>query len=112
MFIQYVNNKGADQSAHLRSLINTFVVRCLDSIEPLVSIPKISSLYLASMIVQAGLSLPWSQTQRQAYSWRGSYINNENIIDMYPTLFNVIVNTLEVQRGDKCCAIFIYFFLN
>ena len=34
----YVNNKGADQPAHPRSLISTFVVRCLDSIMPLVSI--------------------------------------------------------------------------
>ena len=28
----YANNKGADQPAHPRSLISTFVVRCLDSI--------------------------------------------------------------------------------
>ena len=28
----YANNKGADQPAHLHSLISTFVVRCLDSI--------------------------------------------------------------------------------
>ena len=28
----YVNNKGADQPAHLCSLISTFVVHCLDSI--------------------------------------------------------------------------------
>ena len=28
----YVNNKGADQPAHPGSLINTFVVHCLDSI--------------------------------------------------------------------------------
>ena len=28
----YANNKGADQPAHPRSLINAFVVRCLDSI--------------------------------------------------------------------------------
>ena len=40
----YANNKGADQPAHLRSLISTFFVRCLDSIMPLVSIPEISKL--------------------------------------------------------------------
>ena len=40
----YANNKDADQPAHLRSLISAFVVRCLDSTIPLVSIPKISSL--------------------------------------------------------------------
>ena len=60
----YANNKGADQPAHLRSLISTFVVRCLDSIIPLVSISEISSLYLASVAAQAGLSLPWSQTPK------------------------------------------------
>ena len=27
----YANNKGADQPAHPRSLISTFVVRCLDN---------------------------------------------------------------------------------
>ena len=36
--------KGADQPAHPRSLISTFVVRCLDSIISLVSISEISSL--------------------------------------------------------------------
>ena len=40
LFMPYVNNKGADQPMHLRSL---------DSIIPLVSLTKISSLYLASM---------------------------------------------------------------
>ena len=61
--MQYANNKGADQPAHPRSLISTFVVCCLDSIIPLVSISEISSLYLASVAAQAGLSLPWSQTK-------------------------------------------------
>ena len=28
----FANNKGADQSAHLRSLISTFVIRSLESI--------------------------------------------------------------------------------
>ena len=48
----YANNKEADQPAHL------------DSIMPLGSISKISSLYLASMAAQAGLSLTWSQTPK------------------------------------------------
>ena len=55
------NNKGADQPAHLRNLINTFVVHYLDSIISLVSISEISSLYLASVAAQAGLSLTWSK---------------------------------------------------
>ena len=43
LFYAYANNKGADQPAHPRSLISTFVVHCLDSIIPLVSISEISS---------------------------------------------------------------------
>ena len=39
----YANNKGADQTAHPRSLISAFVVRCLDSIS-LDSIAEISRL--------------------------------------------------------------------
>ena len=35
LFMQYANNKGADQPAHPRSLISTFVVHWLDSIIPL-----------------------------------------------------------------------------
>ena len=33
----YANNKGADQPVHPHSLISAFVVRCLDSIIPLVA---------------------------------------------------------------------------
>ena len=40
----YANNKDADQPAHPCSLISVFIVRCLDSIIPLVSMSKISSL--------------------------------------------------------------------
>ena len=63
----YVNNKGADQSAHPRSLISFFVVRCLDSIIPLVSISEISSLYLASVAAQAGLCLALSQMPKTSF---------------------------------------------
>ena len=44
LFMPYANNKGADQPAHSRSLIRAFVIRCLDSIIPLVSKYKISGL--------------------------------------------------------------------
>ena len=63
----YANNKGADQPAHLRSLISAFVVRCLDSIIPLVSISEISSRYLASVAAQAGLCLTWTQTPNTGF---------------------------------------------
>ena len=63
----YANNKGADQPAHPRSLISTFVVRCLISIIPPVSISEISRLYLASVAEQAGLGLLWSQTPKTGF---------------------------------------------
>ena len=40
--MSYANNKGADQTAHPRSLISAFVVRSLDSIISLVSRSEIS----------------------------------------------------------------------
>ena len=63
----YANNKGADQPAHPRSLISTFVVRCLNSIMSLVSISEISSLYLASEAEQAGLSLTLSENPKTGF---------------------------------------------
>ena len=68
----YANNKGADQPAHPRSLISAFVVCCLDNIS-LVSISKISSLCLASVAAQAGLSLPWLQTPKDRFSGGEAY---------------------------------------
>ena len=67
LFMPYANNKGADQPVHPRSLISAFVVRCLDHMIPLVSIPEISSLYLAAVAAQAGWSLPWSQTPKTGF---------------------------------------------
>ena len=64
LFLPYANNKGADQPALLRRLICAFVVRCLDSIIPLVSISEISSFHLTSVAAQAGLSLTWPQTPK------------------------------------------------
>ena len=61
LFMLYANNKGANQPAHPRSLISTFVVNCLANIIPLVSISEISSLYLGSVAVQACLCLTCSQ---------------------------------------------------
>ena len=72
--LSYVNNKGADQTAHPRSLTCAFVVRCLDSVMSLVSLTKISSLMLASVAEQASLSLTWSETPEDVFSCRGSIL--------------------------------------
>ena len=60
----YANNKDADQPAHSRSLINTFVIRSLDSIIPVVAMYEISRLKVASVAAEAGLSLTKSQTPK------------------------------------------------
>ena len=56
-----------DQLAHLRSLISTFVVCCLDSIISLVSVSELSSLYLASVAAQASLCPTWLQTLKTGF---------------------------------------------
>ena len=43
LFLPDVNNRGADQSVHPCSLISAFIVRCLDSVIPLLAIAEISS---------------------------------------------------------------------
>ena len=40
--LSYANDKDADQPARPRSLISTFIVRCLDGIIPLLAIAEIS----------------------------------------------------------------------
>ena len=42
--MSYANNKGADQPAHPRSLISTFVVRCSDSMMCILALSKVSRL--------------------------------------------------------------------
>ena len=62
--------------SHRRSLVSAFVVRCLDSIIPLVSISKISSLYLAFVAVQAGLSLSWLQNPEDRFSRDEAHVDS------------------------------------
>ena len=63
----YANNKGADQPAHPRSLISTFVVRCLDNIIPLLAIAEISRLQLVSVAEHAGMRLTLSETKKTCF---------------------------------------------
>ena len=75
LFLPYANNKGADQPTYPRSLISTFVVRCLDSMTPIVAISNFSTIQLASAAEQAGLSLNGSQTPKTGFlvTWLKSY---------------------------------------
>ena len=51
----YANNKGADQPTHPRSLISALVVRCLDSMIPVLAKSKITRVGNANI---------WPQTFR------------------------------------------------
>ena len=59
--------QGVDQPARMRSLISAFIVHCLDSIIPLVSIAEFSSLHLASVAAQAGLYLTRLRTPKTGF---------------------------------------------
>ena len=63
-----MNNKGADQPANPRSLISVLVVRCLDSIIPILDEAKISRLQLISVAEQAGLYVTWSHNYKARFS--------------------------------------------
>ena len=54
--------------AHPRRLIGAFVFCCLDSIIPILAKSKISRLQQASVAVQVGLCLTWSQTIKDRFS--------------------------------------------
>ena len=66
--MSYANNKGAGQAAHPRSLISTFVVRCLDSMICILAISKVSRFKLASVAEQACLNLTWSKIPEDTFS--------------------------------------------
>ena len=80
----YANNKGADQLAHPRSLISAFVIRCVDSIIPLVYIPKNSRLKLVSGAEQVGLSLTWSETPKTGFLVTRLIYEYINIVNQRP----------------------------
>ena len=90
--MSYANNKGADQTAHPRSLISAFVVRCLDSIISLDSIAEISRLLLASVAAQAGLCLAWSETPEDTFCHDEAQLYNMKICRLLTlsTLHNLL----------------------
>ena len=63
LFMPYANNKGSDQPMHLCSQHLCYLLPVISLVSKLV----ISSLYLASVDVQAGLSLIWLQTPKTGF---------------------------------------------
>ena len=63
----FANNKGADQPAHPRSLISTFVFRVLESILFKRATSEISTFYLVSVTEENGLNLTLSETPKTGF---------------------------------------------
>ena len=64
---EFANNKGADQPAHLRSLISTFVIRLLKSIISKPAASKILIFMLVPVAEQAGLNLTLWETPKTCF---------------------------------------------
>ena len=62
-----MNNTGADQPAHPRSLISAFVIRFLESIISKLATSEISIFYLVSVGEETGLNLAKSETQKTGF---------------------------------------------
>ena len=107
--MSYANNKGADQPAHPRSLISTFVVRYLDSVMFQVSVTKISSLMLASIAEQASFDLVGNSQRRGSLiitkgSWEYLLPNHfwkYDFIFSRPDLHMKVIKSERV-KGSKC----------
>ena len=97
----YANNKGADQLAHPRSLISAFVVRCLDSIIPILATSRISRLYLVPVAEQAGLSLTWSQIPEDTFSRGVAQLMGRSVALLAACVFTFCGFTIIVPFGAK-----------
>ena len=72
----FVNNKGADQPAHLCSLISAFVIRLLGSFISRLATSKILISYLVTVAEQAGLNITLSETLKTGFlMWRPILLN-------------------------------------
>ena len=114
------NNKDADQLAHPRSLISAFVVRCLDSIIPLLAQSIISRLWLVSVAEQAGLSLIRSQSPKTGFLVTkilfATAACKQSQIHKVPKVFpkrkksdicNFVICTL-IKKVGQCCNSTVY----
>ena len=67
----FVNNTGADQPAHPRSLISAFVIRLLESIISRLATSGISISWLVTVAEEIGLKHTLWDTPKTGFSRRG-----------------------------------------
>ena len=63
----FANNKGADQSAHQRSLISAFVIRILESTISKLATSEISTFWLVSVAGETGWSPAFTETPKTGF---------------------------------------------
>ena len=88
LLMLYTNNKDA----HPSSLISAFVVRFLDSIIPVLALPKYTRLSQAS----ANFSLTFAHLRRQVFSWHGfgGFTSFSTVFQLYQDDGRLIVKVL------------------
>ena len=79
----YANNKGADQPAHPRSLISTFVVRCLDSMYTCY-IQRFKILASVCSWARWFVSYDVKNPRRNVFAWCGSHYWWSHLIHLSP----------------------------
>ena len=99
----YANNKCADRPAHLRSLISTFVVRCLDCI---LAISEVSRFQLASVAEHDGLNITWSKIPEYTFSRDEAHMK---LVSKYVEIFTNVIHVYcrtegKFQRTIKQCS--------
>ena len=103
----YANNKSADQPAHPRSLISTFVVRCLDSIICILALSAVSRFQLVSVAEQTGLNLTWSKIPEDTFSRDVAQINAISITN--PGMKNHAIKIVSISTPEFVAVIILKF---
>ena len=80
----FATNKGADQPAHLCSLISAFVIPFLESTISKVATSHISIFFLVSVAKETDLSFALSETPKTGFSCQGSYIKCIKFLGLIP----------------------------
>ena len=117
--MSYANNKGADQPAHLHSLISAFVVRCLDSN----NISRFYSRNFKTLACFCGCTGRFvsgliGNTRRHLLSCRGSFLINSSFEELtvfytktsYDSLYDGIESRFQIWTLEKLTGSSILYF--
>ena len=95
--MSYANNKGADQPAHLRSLISTFF-HYLDSMVCILAVPNVSRFLLASVAEQHGLFLPGQKSPKTHF----------RVMWLMWLILSSLLNINYLFSSFVCCVLLVF----